>query len=71
MLNNKGDAAMAAIMECFTSMKKKTELLYTDGETAINSYNLQEYYVNNKKLRGTENQTLHHPETRRLCGTLY
>ena len=44
MLDNKGGPAAAAIIESFTQMWKKPELLYTDGETSFNSYALQEYY---------------------------
>ncbi len=48
MLDNKGGPAAAAIIESFTQMGKKPELLYTDGETSFNSYALQEYYEEQK-----------------------
>ncbi len=48
MLDNKGVAAAAAIMECFTLVKKKPELLYTDGETSFDTYALREYYEKEK-----------------------
>ena len=48
MIDNKGGSAAAAIIESFTLMKKKPELLYTDGETSFDSYALREYYEKEK-----------------------
>ncbi len=48
MLDNKGGAAAAAIIESFQKMGKKPELLYTDGETSFDTYALQEYYEQQK-----------------------
>jgi hypothetical protein len=44
MVNNKGDSAASAIMECNTNMGKTPEVLYTDGETSFDSYYIREYY---------------------------
>jgi hypothetical protein len=44
IIDRKVPAVAAGIIECFQSMMKKPEILFTDGETAFNDSLLIEYY---------------------------
>ncbi len=44
MITKDGDDCTAAIFESIVKMGKKPELLYTDGETGFDTYDLRDYY---------------------------